>query len=514
MAAFRKLRIVIMDDSPGSTRMFTSPYAAHRTVVCAGLATAMVFAIGGCRQTGHRGAFSNRYLTSCTTDAGASDVPGPAMPEPLVSEPLVSEPLVSEPSVSDPVVSEPAQPETPQSDYDSDGPPSGDPDATVTVTGETVLLTTEEASAMIREAGGTLRPNADGTIVEMDLSFSNITSEQITALSAFPEIRELDLTGTELHDDAMTTLTGLSNLQSLKLKGTNITNDGLIALSQLKTLILLDASNTAVSDDGLISAPEWTQLRYLSLNNTRVSDAGIMQLQSLRSLKGLSLINTAVTADGVGSLKTLLPDCLIVAQTDPGVSQIHGLDSLRDLPLSGRLFTSPAITGCDAQLEQLIQLASQQPQLAVHLSSIYSSCGQWEEAGRILEMAVVSDHNDPAIQFCFGEALARSGQAEAALEHFELSVGDAAARYNVGLIVYENTLEECEIYFTQAVAADPSLQVAQSRLTDIRRELAVLRQQQRPYSATVSDEWPLQVVPARSAPPVREAALTRFPSSR
>ncbi len=90
---------------------------------------------------------------------------------------------------------------------------------------------------MFRQAGGKLRPDVDGTIVEIDLSFSSITDDQIAAISAFPDIRELDLTGTDLHDAAMPSLIGLSRLQSLKLKGTKITSEGLSTLSQMTTLI-------------------------------------------------------------------------------------------------------------------------------------------------------------------------------------------------------------------------------------------------------------------------------------
>ena len=485
-SAFETLRRAVTNDTQGSTRMFRSPNSIHRTFICAGMAAAVVLTVSGCRQTRQHATFSHRHATSgiAETFPSISDLTSPSSDAP---------------------------PERPSDDYDADLTPLTGPEATTTMIPGEPGLSPEESAAMFRQAGGTLRPDADGTIVEIDLSFSRITDDQIAAISLFPEVRELDLTGTELHDDAMQSLIGLNRLQSLKLKGTKITSDGLSVLSQITTLILLDASSTNVSDDGLVSAGAWTKLRYLSLNSTGVSDTGIMQLQALQTLKGLSLINTAVTEEGVRNLKTLLPDCLIVAQTDPEVSRAEGLDSLPRLPLTGPMSSLPAGMGSAVQLEQVIEFAGLQPHLAVHLSSIYSSRGQWEEAGRILETAAVSDHDDAAIQFCLGEALARTDRTEAAFEHFERSVGEAAASYNVGLIVYENMLEECEDYFMAALDSDPSLQVAQAKLTDIQRELWELRQRRNSASIAEADDTTLEVVPAL---PIRQATQTKTRSAR
>ena len=485
-SAFETLRPAVTNDSQGSTRMFRSPNSIHRTFICACLAAAVVFAASGCRQTRQRTANSHRYLPS------------------VMAGSFPTNSTTTSPSSE-------TQTDNSSESYYTDRTPLSDPHETTTVVPADPEFTSEDVVAMFRQAGGKLRPDADGTIVEIDLSFSSITDDQIAAISAFPDIRELDLTGTDLHDAAMPSLIGLSRLQSLKLKGTKITSEGLSTLSQITTLILLDASSTNVSDDGLASAGAWTKLRYLSLNGTGVTDAGIMQLQALKSLKGLSLINTPVTEEGVRSLKSVLPDCLIVAQTDPEVSRADGLESLPRLPLTSPMSSLSAGMGSAVQLEQVIELAGLQPQLAVHLSSIYSSRGQWEEAGQILESGAVTDHDDAAIQFCLGEALARTGRTAAAYEHFEQSVGQAAASYNVGLIVYENMLEECEDYFMAALDSDPSLQVAHEKLSDIQRELWELRQRRNPAGIAEAGDTTLEVVPAL---PIRQATQTKTRSVR
>lgn len=111
----------------------------------------------------------------------------------------------------------------------------------------------------------------------------------------------------------------------------------------------------------------------------------------------------------------------------------------------------------DAQLEQLIELAGKQPQLALHLASVYSSREQWPQTAEILASAVQADPNQPEVQLALGIALARAGNLEGAKTFLTQSVGEAAADYHLGMIEYETNLRSCATHFREAVAADPSL---------------------------------------------------------
>lgn len=372
------------------------------------------------------------------------------------------------------------------------------------------ILSAADAEEMFRRLRGKLRANDNGEVVEADLSFSDVTDEALVSIGLFTEIKELDLTGTQICDDALTSLYAIRDLQSLKLKGTRITSVGMASLSQIPSLVLLDASNTEVTDDGLEQASQWTRLRYLSLNNTEISDAAVPHLKTIKSLKGLSLLDTSVTADGVQALKEALPECLIVTEPQGAANASAEVVPLQPVPSQSGVAFPNFPTPTDAQLDQLIELAGKQPQLAIHLASVYSSREQWKQASLVLAAAVAADPNQQPAQLALGIALARAGDLNSAKPFLAQAVGEAAANYKLGLIEYENSLRVCATHLRQAVAADPSLTDAQSRLMEVQHQLSELKQQRTPVMSissrsAVPDNNTLEVIPA---PPVRAATFS------
>lgn len=366
-----------------------------------------------------------------------------------------------------------------------------------------VVFSETEAKELFNRLKGKLRADESGAIVEADLSYSDVSDEHLPALAAFAEIRELDLTGTQVHDLGLVGLPHFDQLQAIKLKGTGISSEGLLSISQIPTLILIDASSTDVSDEGLSLAENWTSLRYLSLNNTSISDAAIPHLKTLETLKGLSLLNTRVSKDGVRELKQALPDCLIVTKPESEVGPSASAVPRLRFPTSQEAVFTDFTGNSGTQLEQLVQLAGQQPQLAVHLASIYSAKEQWPEAVRILAAAAAVDPTNQSVQLSLGAALARTGNAQAAKPHLAQAVGEAAANYNLGMIAYENNLQICANHFERAVAADPTLTDARARLQEVQQELAHLKRQRmssQPATSTrvLPDDTPLEVIPAPS----------------
>jgi len=368
----------------------------------------------------------------------------------------------------------------------------------------------KEALEMYRQMRCKMRADDNGAIIEADLSFSDITDDALASIDLFPEIKELDLTGTSVHDESLVVLQYLPKLQSLKLKGTRISSPGMALLTKIPTLVLLDASNTAVTDDGLTEAWLWKNLRYLSLNNTPVTDDAIPFLTSIETLKGLSLLNTKVTSEGAQKLKDALPECLIVTKTDVESNPSAAIDSLRPIPAQSGVAFPNLLSNSDPQLEQLIDLARKQPHLAVHLSSVYSNREQWPQAARVLTAAADADPSLQSVQFALGIALARSGDLAVAKSHLIRAEGEAAANFNLGQIEYENSLRACATHFRQALAADPSLTQAKTRLHEVQQELSALKQQRTSvhpanFSTTQSSDAPFEVIPA---PPVRPAGLS------
>ncbi len=370
-----------------------------------------------------------------------------------------------------------------------------------------VIISESEAKELISRVRGKLRASDDGVIVEADLSFSDVSDDQLVSLEAFPEIRELDLTGTQIHDRGLAVLAKLQKLQALKLKGTRISSEGMQSLAEITSLVLLDASNTDVSDDGLAVALHWTRLRYLSLNNTNVSDAAIPYLKSIGSLKGLSLLNTDLTTSGVRTLKESLPNCMIVTNAEIDLRPAASVVPLLSVPSPGDAAFAEFRQTSGTQLQQLVQLARLQPQLAVHLASIYSTREQWFEAVQILSAAAAVNSDDNSLQLALGAALARSGNSLEAKTHLTQAVGEAAASYNLGMIEYENNLRSCANRFRIAIAADPSLTDAETRLAEVERELASLQRQRMPQEhgtteEVVSQGEPFEVIPAPHIQPV------------
>ena len=395
-----------------------------------------------------------------------------------------------------------------RSQFSSDEPTGAS--STATQNASPVVPSETDVAEMFRRLRGKLRADDNGAVVEADFSYSDITDEALVSIGIFQQIRELDLTGTDVHDESLAVLQQLPNLQSLKLKGTRISNAGLTSLGQVASLVLLDASSTAVTDDGLAQASQWTSLRYLSLNNTAVTDSSIPHLTSIRTLKGLSLLNTSVTAEGTRLLKEALPDCLIVTKVENELSPSAAVDRLQPVPKQSGVAFPDFPANSDSQLEQLVDLAGRQPQLAVHLASVYSCREQWPQAVRILAAAATADPQLQPVQLAVGIALARSGDPDAAKTHLTQAIGEAAASYNLGLIEYETNLRSCANYFREAVAADPSLTDAQTQLQEVQQELSALKQQRAGIHAvssglSLSQDAPLEVIPAT---PIHSAAFS------
>ncbi|MEI6538334.1 MAG: hypothetical protein WCO86_02250, partial [Planctomycetota bacterium] len=196
------------------------------------------------------------------------------------------------------------------------------------------------------------------------------------------------------------------------------------------------------------------------------------------------------------------PDCLIITKVESEVSPSAAADPQRTVPLQNDVAFQEFAAAYDLQLEQLIELAGKQPQIAVHLATVYASQEKWPQTVKILAAAAAADPQLQTVQLALGDALARTGDFSAAKMHLTLAVGEAAANYNLGMIEYEHNLRSCAAHFSQAVAADPSLADAQTRLQAVQQELSALQQQQQqcsPFHAVSSTDPPLEVIPARTA---------------
>ena len=136
-------------------------------------------------------------------------------------------------------------------------------------------------------------------------------SDEIYSLSlGFPDLRNLQLSYSDISNEEVTTLGKLSKLQSLDLSCTRIREGPMNGLRHLP-LKWLSIRRTRLDDEGIADLKGMTTLEHLDLTRTKVSDAGIEILTSLKSLKLLRIRRTLITEDGYQQIKHKLPKCTV-----------------------------------------------------------------------------------------------------------------------------------------------------------------------------------------------------------
>jgi hypothetical protein len=144
------------------------------------------------------------------------------------------------------------------------------------------------------------------TLLELTLSFTSATDDDLRNLRGFEELRDLDLMNTRVTDEVFAHLATLTNLQSLRLGRTAITGTGLRELKNLARLKQLSLRQTKINEQGLESLKLIPSLTDLELDDTETDNEGIAHLKHLVNLKKLSLTKTKLARDGgLGSLASL-----------------------------------------------------------------------------------------------------------------------------------------------------------------------------------------------------------------
>jgi hypothetical protein len=183
--------------------------------------------------------------------------------------------------------------------------------------------------------------NAEVELVEIDLSYQNITDEQlsqmvsdgtipqnvtilylvsnqisdITPLSGLTNLEWLGLDFNQISD--ITPLSGLTNLEVLGLGGNQISD--ITPLSGLTNLGWLYLFSNQISD--IVSLVGLTNLRLLDLNNNQISD--LTPLSGLTNLSMLFLWSNQITLEQVNALQKALPDCRIEHDAGGGFKLGH-----------------------------------------------------------------------------------------------------------------------------------------------------------------------------------------------
>lgn len=126
------------------------------------------------------------------------------------------------------------------------------------------------------------------------------------------------------------------------------------------------------------------------------------------------------------------------------------------------------------------------------LGQFHSSNGRLRDALPLLRKAMTGDPANKSYRFHYAVALARMGNPDAALPHFRDAVGQAAAHYNVGLILKsQREYQRAELHLMEALSHNPGFEPAKQAVTEVRQ----LRDSAPAYAEHPS-ATPVQIQPA------------------
>jgi hypothetical protein len=232
------------------------------------------------------------------------------------------------------------------------------------------LLRADGETAWITRLGGTVRRNAEGAVIAINLGATWINDAEMLDLLVFKKLVQLDLSHTRISDEGLLRLAPASQIENLNLlyaeqitdlgmnaikhwrklkrlnvRGTRIADDTLEIVSRVTGLEALDIANTNVTDNGLENLAALTSLKHLALGRIRVDESTLGMLRLLSTLESLDLSGPrGAVRNQRGRISGPLPDALISAIADLkglrvlklGHSEIDGT-GLRKLAVLGKV---------------------------------------------------------------------------------------------------------------------------------------------------------------------------------
>jgi Leucine-rich repeat (LRR) protein len=176
------------------------------------------------------------------------------------------------------------------------------------------------------------------TLVELDITRSEIRDGHLVALRAWPKLRSLKAGTNFISDQGMLLLKQQSNLdglvelvvsnnpigdrgvaqigsrqlQRLDLSQTGLSDQGMVQIKRFPGLVELNISQNGIGDMGVLQLKSLKQLEVLNLGLTQVTDRGLRELVGLKSLKRIHLDKTPVTEQGRQGIQQAIPGLVVV----------------------------------------------------------------------------------------------------------------------------------------------------------------------------------------------------------
>jgi thiol-disulfide isomerase/thioredoxin len=225
----------------------------------------------------------------------------------------------------------------------------------------------ERVVLRVEAMGGTIAhdKNLPGNpVVEVDLSGSTVTDDDLRLVGNLAELRTLNLHRTGISDAGVEHLKGLRHLTTLTIGNTRITNAGLKALTALEQLELIGLHGTRINDEGVIHLKAFPQLKSLFLSKSEVTDEGLKTVKGLAGLELLWLAESRITDAGLAELARLphLKSLNLekTGITDEGLSHLSGFKELVYLNVQGTQVTASGLSRL-ASISRLKHLAHDMP---------------------------------------------------------------------------------------------------------------------------------------------------------
>jgi len=181
-------------------------------------------------------------------------------------------------------------------------------------------VVSQDGAAWIQDAGGSFQKNAAGHIVEVDLTSTWVTDDDLAKLATLSELRKLNLSYTRITDLGLEHLRPLRNVTYLNCYYCEYVTDGGIAfLKQWVNLEYLNVRGTEVTSRAFELLANMKKLKTLDVGCSRVNDDGFDALASLDTLEELHIGGDKMTGRALPLLR-LLPS---LKRLDLNGSQAH-----------------------------------------------------------------------------------------------------------------------------------------------------------------------------------------------
>jgi internalin A len=216
------------------------------------------------------------------------------------------------------------------------------------------VVNQDSVTAWIRDAGGTFQTNAAGQVVEVDLTSTWITDDDLAKIATLSQLSRLNLSYTKISDLGLEHLRPLrnvtylncyyceyisdggiaflkqwANLEYLNLRGTEVTSRVFEHISQMKKLKTLDVGFSRVNDDGFDALASLEKLEELHIGGDKMTGLALPLLRMLPALKRLDVNGSQRTDSGRWGLML----------TDVNIESLSALTQLEALNMGGAMVT-------------------------------------------------------------------------------------------------------------------------------------------------------------------------------